>query len=112
VATLGKVRTHVADGRIPARPLAEGAVLSIAALLIIIPGFVTDLFGIALFIPAVREALWRGVRRRIQIRSAAPDAASAPRPAVIDLDRSEYGAASPRRPRTDSPWRRGGGSEA
>ncbi len=109
-ATLTKVQADLADGRVPARPLAEGAVLAFAALLIIVPGFLTDLAGIALLVPAVREALWRAVRRRVQFARGGASS----RPAVVDLDRSEYGArrgaAGGRR--IDSPWRPPQGPDA
>ena len=112
LATLMKVQADLAAGRAPARPLAEGAVLSVAALLIILPGFVSDLIGILLFIPAVREALWRGIRRRMQIRTVHQEAATPARPAVLDLERSEYGAVPRAGGRCDTPWRPPGGPEA
>jgi UPF0716 protein FxsA len=105
MATLMKVQAEVAAGRVPARPIAEGAVLAVAALLIIIPGFVSDIVGILLLIPPVREALWQTIRRRLQIRYTAQGMVSPSRAAVVDLDQSEYGAAPrPDGPR-NSPWR-------
>lgn len=112
LATLTKMQADLTAGKVPARPLAEGAVLAAAALLIIVPGFVTDLVGIALFIPAVRGVLWRAIRGRVQVRSTEPDLASPARPAVIDLDRSEYGSTAEARGQSDTPWRPPGGSEA
>ncbi len=113
VATLMKVQADAAAGRVPARHLAEGAVLAVAALLIIIPGFVSDLAGILLLIPAVREALWRAIRRRLQVRSAQRDVASPSRAAVVDLDQSEYGTAPRAKGPRNSPWRPSiGGPEA
>jgi UPF0716 protein FxsA len=111
-ATLMKVQADLAAGRAPTRPLAEGAVLSVAALLIILPGFVSDLIGILLFIPAVREALWRGVGRRLRVRAAPQEATSPARPAVLDLERSEYGAVPGAGRQSDSPWRPPGAPEA
>ncbi len=106
VATLMRVRAEMEAGRTPARSLAEGAVLAIAALLIVVPGFLTDAVGIALFVPSIRRFLWRRLGHRLRVR-----ATSAPAPAkrpVLDLDRSEYGARS----RPDSPWRQDGGPKA
>jgi UPF0716 protein FxsA len=112
LATLMKVQADLAAGRAPARPLAEGAVLSVAALLIVLPGFVSDLIGIALFVPAVREALWRAIQRRLRVRTAPREAASPARPAVLDLERSEYGAVPRAGGQSDSPWRPPGRPEA
>jgi UPF0716 protein FxsA len=103
IATLMRVRAETAAGRLPARPLAEGAVLVVAGLLIMLPGFITDLVGLALFVPAVREALWRAIRRRIAFGTAT---AEMPQKGgvVVELDRGDYAS----RPGPDSPWRRNG----
>jgi UPF0716 protein FxsA len=107
LATLMRVRAEMEAGRTPARPLSDGAVLALGALLIILPGFLTDFAGILLFVPPVREALWRALRRRVKVTATASNVRS-PRAPVIDLERSEYGA----RPRPDSPWRQDRGPEA
>jgi UPF0716 protein FxsA len=108
MATLMRVRAEIEAGRTPARPLGEGAVLAVAALLIILPGFLTDLMGILLFLPPVRELLWRAVRSRVQVVTAPAPGAKSSRGPVIDLDHSEYGAD----PRPDSPWRSDSGPQA
>jgi UPF0716 protein FxsA len=75
--------------------------VALAAVLMIVPGFITDLAGIALFIPAVRRAIRTALGRRIPIRTVR---ASSYRPApvpVVELEASEYAAV----PRPDSPWR-------
>lgn len=101
VATLMRVRAEVEAGRRTEQPLAEGAAIAVAALLIVLPGFLTDLVGLALFVPAIRGALWRTIRRHATFATAS-QARPHPRPApVIDLEESEYGAT----PRADSPWR-------
>ena len=104
ISTLLKAQAEVAAGRTPARPLADGAVKALAAVLIILPGFVSDFLGLALFIPAVRETLWRAVRRRVSVRTATFGGASTYREPVIDLDQSEYGRTASK-PRADTPWR-------
>ena len=110
IATLLKAQAEMNAGRTPARLLADGAIKAVAALLIILPGFVSDLLGIVLFIPLVREWLWRAVRRRVSVRSATFGGASASREPVIELDRSEYGSARPTG-QPNTPWRLPGDSE-
>ena len=71
--------------RDPGQPLAEGAILLFAAMLLIVPGFVTDLVGVVLLIPAVR----RSIVRRAALRGAArhPNASRHPgQPEVIDAE--------------------------
>jgi UPF0716 protein FxsA len=104
VSTLRKVQADLAAGKAPARPLAEGAAQAAGALLIMVPGFVSDLVGIALFVPPVRELIWRAISRRGQLHTVR-HAPGARRPAVIDLDPGEYGARSEAGGKTDSPWR-------
>jgi UPF0716 protein FxsA len=101
VATLMRVRAEMEAGRTPARPLAEGALLAAAALLIILPGFLTDAIGILLLVPPVRVALWRTLQLRIRAVSPAAGRRERQGP-IVDLDPSQYGAS----PRPDSPWRR------
>src|SRR5262245_2157221 len=46
--TLMRVKADVEAGRRPGRSLADGAAVAAAALLIAIPGFVSDVFGLLL----------------------------------------------------------------
>ncbi len=101
VATLMRIRAEAATGRVPAKPLLEGAVLAVAALLMIVPGFISDIAGVLLFLPAVRNAVWRSMLRHMEVRMA-HGALSPTRPTVVELDHSEYGSAA----KADSPWRR------
>lgn len=103
MATLMRVRAEMEAGRTPARPLAEGALLAAGALLLILPGFLTDAIGILLFVPPVREALWRALRSRIKVSARSPSSRQQRQGPIVDLDPSQYGAT----PRHDSPWRRG-----
>jgi UPF0716 protein FxsA len=100
LATLLKVRAETEAGRLPARPLAEGAILALGAILIIVPGFLTDIAGLVLLVPWVRERLWRLLRARLDAAIVRPPVNGAG--GVVDLDREDYA----RRPRSDSPWRR------
>ncbi len=113
IATLVRVREELTANRPPARPLAEGALLAFAALLIILPGFLTDLFGIALFVPFVRDRIFRAVRSRVAVRTANVASSSVDPGPVVDLDRRDFGPSGERaRPYGDSPWRLRGGPEA
>ena len=64
-----------AAGQAPARarPGAETALLVVAGVLLILPGFLSDLVALALLVPAVRRALVRrageAVLRRFQVRT-------------------------------------------
>jgi UPF0716 protein FxsA len=53
----------LAEGRIPAREVFDGAMVILGGALLLTPGFITDVFGLLLLIPATR-ALWRGLAAR------------------------------------------------
>ena len=62
-------QTASASGRLPAREVADGALVLLAGSLLLTPGFVTDLFGLGLLLPpvraVVRRALLSWVTRRV-----------------------------------------------
>jgi UPF0716 protein FxsA len=58
------LRTALASGRMPARELADGALILIGGTLMLSPGFVTDALGILLILPVTRP-LFRGVLTRV-----------------------------------------------
>jgi UPF0716 protein FxsA len=64
-AQLERFRQTVQRGELPTRELAHGGMILVSGALLITPGFLTDVVGFLLLVPAVREALrlwW--VRRR------------------------------------------------
>jgi len=56
-STLMRSRQKLATGELPAAEIAEGILLGIAGALMITPGFITDLTGFALLVPAFRSLL-------------------------------------------------------
>ncbi len=57
VGVLRRISTAVQAGRVPGRDLADGALIILAGALLITPGFLSDLLGIALLLPPVRAAI-------------------------------------------------------
>jgi UPF0716 protein FxsA len=64
---LDVIRVQFADGRLPGRDIAHGAMMLVAGVLLLTPGFITDTLGFLLFVPAVRDALYRFLGARIRI---------------------------------------------
>ena len=54
-STMLRARERMAHGEMPAAEMAEGFMIAIGGLFMMFPGFVSDIFGIALLIPAVRK---------------------------------------------------------
>ena len=63
-ATVRRVRFEASEGRIPAKALADGAMLLVAGAFLLTPGLLTEATGLALLVPGVRNAIsgWIGVR--------------------------------------------------
>jgi UPF0716 protein FxsA len=114
---MARVRQEIEAGRDPSRHLAHGVMVLLAAVLLIIPGFITDIFGLLLFLPPVRDLAWRLFRNRIvTVTSFSADLGGGFRPRggrTIDLDEDDFSRNNDRRgPHggdPDSPWRRLGG---
>jgi UPF0716 protein FxsA len=59
----------LAEGRVPARETADGAMIILGGALLLTPGFITDVVGLALLLPPTRALIRRGLgsaaRRRV-----------------------------------------------
>lgn len=101
LALIGRMRAELAAGRMPAREAVHGLMALLAGLLLLLPGFVSDIAGLLLFIPTVRELAWTLLRNRLSgsVRFATKPA-GAPRggPATIDLNEGEFVRDPGRRP--------------
>ena len=59
VRTFGHVRAALSEGRLPDNAVWEGAALGLAGLLLLFPGFFSDLLALGLLIGPARKALRR-----------------------------------------------------
>lgn len=60
------------SGRMPARELADGALILVGGTLMLSPGFVTDGFGVLLILPITRPVARRLLARLVEQRLLAP----------------------------------------
>lgn len=65
-----RLRRGMASLRDPVTALADGAAVMLAAVLLILPGFLTDALGLLLLLPPVRLALMAAVARRVKVHAA------------------------------------------
>jgi UPF0716 protein FxsA len=74
LAALNAARTDLETGRLPVDSAVDGALLIVAAPLLMTPGFITDTAGFLLLIPPLRRAIarlaLRAVRTRIVVRES------------------------------------------
>lgn len=114
-AALGRIRAEAAAGRVPGRDIVHGVMIVVAGVLLLLPGLIGDVIGVLLFLPPVRDLLWRALGRSVTVVATSPmgfqrfgagmtrpgsGAGPAPRPGVLDLDGEEFH----RRPDAASPW--------
>lgn len=90
---LTRIRETMDAGGSPGRDLVHGVMVLLAGLLLLLPGFITDVLGLLLFIPPIRDLGWRLIRSRITIVTAATGPGGFRRPErdrTIDLDADDY----------------------
>ena len=58
VAILRRIQDETARGQMPAATLIDGALVLVGGLLLLTPGFFTDLLGFSFLVPSTRD-LWR-----------------------------------------------------
>jgi len=79
-AAWGRLGIAVSERRPPGREVLDGALVLLGGVLLIVPGFITDLVGAcALLAPTralMRGALARNLRRRLVVRIASPNTRS------------------------------------
>lgn len=98
---LRKLTAESRAGRDAGRSLVHAALIVVAAFLLIIPGFISDIFGLLLFLPFVRDLVWSVAKPRVTVfgggsgfSSHGPDTGAAPERGrssqVIDLDPQDF----------------------
>ncbi|MDH4987112.1 membrane protein FxsA [Aminobacter anthyllidis] len=99
-----RVRAEMNAGRDPSKELANGAMIVLAGILLLIPGFISDIVGILLFLPPVRALAWRFLSKRVRFSTDFGGFTRRGGPAggkTIDLDEDDF----KRQPDPNSPWR-------
>ena len=68
LATLAKVQASMARGELPTAAILDGLVLLVAGVLMVTPGFVTDVFAFLLLLPPVRRVVGLALASRLMTR--------------------------------------------
>ena len=107
IGLLQRIRTETAAGRVPDREMVHGAMLVLAAIMLIVPGFVTSAVGLLLFVPFIRDIVWDRLLRGRMVVATSARYSEGYRPQepredrVIDLDPEDFTS----RPDENSPWK-------
>lgn len=95
-----RIRTAMETGASPGRDLVHGAMIMLAGILLILPGFITDALGLLMFIPAVRNLVWALISRNIVVVNTGSGFRRPQTGRTIDLDDDDFARESSReRPR-------------
>jgi UPF0716 protein FxsA len=65
LGVMARIREQRMAGRLPAAEVFDGALILVAGVLLVIPGFVTDALGLLLLVPPVRAVARGFVSRRV-----------------------------------------------
>jgi UPF0716 protein FxsA len=95
LSLLNEMRSTVGRGQLPARALADAMMIGLAGLLLLLPGYFSDLIGILLLIPPVRSAIYAYLKSRVTVvtTSTGPGPGFTQRrvdDGTIDLDSDEW----------------------
>lgn len=67
--TLMSVQQRVKQGEIPAQQILEGVLLAVAGVLLLTPGFMTDILGMTVLLPAPRRKLAAYLLTKVVIKT-------------------------------------------
>lgn len=109
---LNKLQAESAAGRVPGKELVHGAMILVAGILLLTPGFVTDTIGFLLFVPGIRNVIWHFFASKIKFASfgggmgvnmgsnSGSGFGNNGKDNVVDLDPDEFSDI----PNPDTPW--------
>jgi len=63
---INKIRSDISSGRVPARELIDGLLVLIGGIVLLTPGFITDICGFILLIPLTRNLIKGFVRSHFE----------------------------------------------
>lgn len=69
MTALARLRSRLEARQDPTGPIADGALILIAGMLLLTPGFFTDTVGLLLLMPPVRAALIGAIAARVSLRA-------------------------------------------
>ncbi|GLS83327.1 FxsA family protein [Paraferrimonas haliotis] len=92
--TLFSVQSRLNRGELPGLQIVEGILLAVAGVLLVTPGFVTDLVGFTLLLPPTRQLLAHWLLARMQVQmvnhaSANPYAGANPHASNDSFDKQQ-----------------------
>ncbi|MFT2089413.1 FxsA family protein [Paraglaciecola sp. 2405UD69-4] len=72
LTTLTQAQQKMQTGIMPGQEMAEGLLLAIAGVLLVTPGFITDILGLLLTLPMTRPIIASSLLKRVIVNTANP----------------------------------------
>lgn len=95
LSVLGQMRSNMNAGQMPGRAIADAMMIGVAAVFLVLPGFLSDLVALALLLPPVRGWIYGALAKRVRVvdttttyRRHDPNAGRLG--GTIDLDDDDY----------------------
>nr|WP_281393027.1 FxsA family protein [Roseibium litorale] len=90
LSLLMRMQKELDAGQVPGTDIMHGAMIVLASILLLIPGFVTDILGLLLFVPPIRDAIARFIIARSNVVVVGGGAPRRREDGVIDLDEEDW----------------------
>ena len=100
-SAFSRLQAELQAGRLPEKELANTAMIVLASVFLIIPGFVSDVIGLLLFLPPVRKFVIRSLAGRFTV---VREYGYREEGGVVDLDENDY-RRTDEAAASQSPWR-------
>lgn len=97
---LRRVQAELAGGRMPTGTLLEGFVVLVAGVLLILPGFLSDVLAFLLLFAPLRRLIIAAIATRFVVSTASPGRSRSQEDGVVDLDEDQWESRSS----DESPW--------
>ena len=91
VAVLREMQFRMQRGEMPARQMGDAMLIGLGGLLLLLPGYFTDLVGVMLLLPWTRELIYRLLARNLRVVEVnSTSYRRTEEPGLIDLDREKW----------------------
>ncbi|SMQ85984.1 UPF0716 protein FxsA [Devosia lucknowensis] len=67
LGVVSRLRSNVRAGTIPGRTMFDAMLIGLAAILLVLPGFLSDMVALALLIPPVRGWMFKALASRVRV---------------------------------------------
>ncbi|SEQ22992.1 UPF0716 protein FxsA [Devosia sp. YR412] len=95
LSVLTQLRGNVSAGRMPGRTIADAMMIGVAAIFLVLPGFLSDVVALALLLPPVRSWIYAALASRVTVVDTTTsyrrqDPSAGRIEGAIDLDEDDY----------------------